>query len=175
MILTLNNRSPQLAPDAFVAPDAWVIGDVEIAAESSVFFLSVIRGDILPIRIGARTNIQEHSMLHTSGGRAPTVVGDDVTIGHRAIVHGCTIGDRCLIGMGAIILDETVIEDECIIGAGALVPEGKRIPARSMVLGVPGKVIRSLTPEEVAMLPQSASRYVELGAMYRVLLCASGK
>ena len=114
-------------------------------------------------------------MLHTSGGRTPTVIGDDVTIGHRAIVHGCTIGNRCLIGMGAIILDETVIEDECIIGAGALVPEGKRIPARSMVLGVPGKVIRSLTPEEVAMLPQSASRYVELGAMYRVLLCASGK
>ncbi len=170
MILPLAASSPRLGKDVFVAPDAWVIGDVELADNVSVFFGAVLRGDLLPIRVGRGTNIQEHSMLHTTHGRAPAVVGEYCTIGHRAIIHGCTVGNRCLVGMGAIILDGTVVEDECVIAAGALIPEGKHIPARSMVMGVPGKVVRSLTAEEVKMLPVGAERYIETGATFRGLL-----
>lgn len=170
MILPLHGQSPDIAASAFIAPDAWVIGDVAIAEEVSIFFGAVLRGDILPIRVGARTNIQEHSMLHTSHGRVPTIVGEEVTIGHRAIIHGCTIEPRTLIGMGAIVLDEAVIGSECLVAAGSVITEGKRFPSRSMIMGIPGKVVRSLTDEEVRKLHQSAASYVKSGQSLKGVL-----
>jgi carbonic anhydrase/acetyltransferase-like protein (isoleucine patch superfamily) len=164
MKLPIGNVTPRIGKNVFLAPDAWLIADVELADDVSVFFGAVLRGDIKAIRVGARTNIQEHALLHTTGGRTPTIIGEDCTIGHRAIVHGATVSDRCLLGMGAIILDEAVIEEECIIGAGALVPEGKRIPSRSLVVGVPGKIVRTISDEEVADLKKAAAAYVRTGA-----------
>ena len=139
---------PTLGSGAFIAPSAQVIGRVSLGESASVWYQSVLRGDSLPIRVGARTNIQDLSVLHVTGPDHPCVIGEDVTVGHRAIIHGCTVQDRCLIGMGAILLDGCVIEAECLIGAGALIPPGKRIPSRSVVMGAPGKIVgRSPEPQ----------------------------
>src|SRR5690606_24995534 len=119
MILTLDGKKPEIGRNCFIAPDAWTIGDVVLGDEVTIMFGAVLRGDILPIRIRSRTNIQEHSLLHTGNGRTPTILGEEVTVGHRASIHGAKVGNRCLIGMGSIILDEAVIEDECVIGAGS--------------------------------------------------------
>jgi carbonic anhydrase/acetyltransferase-like protein (isoleucine patch superfamily) len=169
MITGFSGALPKLGRDVFIAPDAWVIGDVRLDDNVSIFFGAVLRGDILPITVGRGSNIQEHAMLHTSRKRTPTVVGQDVTVGHRAIIHGCTIGDRSLVGMGAVILDETIVEEDCIIAAGTVLPERKRIPAKSMVMGVPGKVVRTLSEDEIRALPQGSRHYVELGRQYRDL------
>jgi carbonic anhydrase/acetyltransferase-like protein (isoleucine patch superfamily) len=150
-----------------VAPSADVIGDVEIGDESSVWFQAVIRGDVHSIRIGARTNIQDQSMLHVTRKRSPLVIGDDVTVGHRVTLHGCKVGNRVLVGMGSIILDDAEIGDDCIIGAGALVTQGMKVPPGHMVLGLPGKVIRRLKPEELAYLPESARNYVNDSRGYK--------
>ncbi|MCB0345471.1 MAG: gamma carbonic anhydrase family protein [Bdellovibrionales bacterium] len=166
MILDLNGIEPQLGKDVFIAPNAWVIGDAILGDNVSVFFGAVLRGDILQIKVGSKTNIQEHALLHTSHGRAPTIVGEEVTIGHRAIVHGCTVGDRSLVGMGATILDEAEIGEECVIGANSLILEGAKIPPRSLVVGSPGKVIRQLDDAAVAGLRESAATYVETGRMF---------
>ena len=175
MIIPLEKSTPSIGNDVFVAPDAWVIGDVHLGDEVSLFFGAVLRGDLMPIRVGKRTNIQEHALLHTSRKRTPVIIGEEVTVGHRAIVHGAAIGNRVLIGMGSIILDEAEIGDECIIGAGTLITERKKIPPRSMVLGSPGKVVRELTAEEIAFLPRSAAGYVETNRQFRLLdlSCAS--
>ena len=170
MILPFGPHVPAIGEDCFIAPDAWVIGQSVLAQQVSVFFGASVRGDIEAISIGAGTNIQEHSLIHTSRGRSPAIVGANCTIGHRAIVHGCTIGSRCLVGMGAIILDDTIVEDECIIAAGTVLSEKKRIPARSMVMGVPGKVVRSLRDEEVEGILKNAEHYRALGKSYRELL-----
>ena len=170
MILNYESLSPRLGNGVFVAPDAWVIGDVELGDNVSIFFGTVLRGDILPIRVGDRTNIQEHSLLHTTHHRTPTIIGCDVTIGHRAIVHGATVGDRVLIGMGAIILDGAQVGNECLIGAGSLVTEGKIIPPRSLVLGSPARVIRELSDKEVDALRNAANSYVSTGAAFRRIL-----
>lgn len=159
--------SPSLHQSVFVATGSWIIGQVEIAAESSVFFNAVIRGDIQPIRIGKKTNIQEHALLHTSHGMNPLEIGDGVTVGHRAILHGCSIEDSVLIGMGATILDNAVIGTQSIIGAHCLVTKGTIIPPRSLVYGSPAKVIRQLTAEEVTSLDTSANHYVALAAQYK--------
>ena len=161
MITSLGSSAPRIEPSVWVAPSAWILGAVSLGEHASVFFNSVLRGDILPIEIGPETNIQEHCLLHTSHGRTPTIVGSQVTVGHRAIIHGATVGNRCLIGMGSIILDETVIEDECVIAAGALVAEGKRIPSRSLVMGVPGKIVREVQDHEIANILESARAYVQ--------------
>src|SRR5215813_1894964 len=123
---------PTIGKDVYVAPNATIIGDVVIGEESSVWFGVVIRGDVFPIRIGARTNIQDNVVIHVTGGEASTTIGDDVTVGHLALIHGCTIGHRCLVGMGSIVLDRAIIEDDCFIAAGALVPPGMRIASRSL-------------------------------------------
>lgn len=159
-IYTLKGVTPVLGRDVFIAPNASVIADVVLGDESSVWFGTVLRGDVFPIRIGARTNIQDNAVVHVTGGKTSTTVGDDVTIGHSAIVHGCTIGSRCLIGMGSIVLDGAVIEDECLVGAGAVVPPRTRIPARSLVLGQPAKVIRSLSASDLATIHEAAALYV---------------
>lgn len=156
-----------MGPDVFIAPNAFILGDVEMGALSSAFFGAVLRGDINPIKIGEETNLQEHAIVHTTRGRTPTIIGRGVTVGHGAIIHGPTIEDYCIIGMGSIILDEAVIGTESLVGAGTLVTEGKVFPPRSLILGSPGKVIRSLTDEEIAHIRDSAASYVIAAAGYR--------
>ncbi len=165
MLISLPDRRPRVAARCFIAPNAAVIGDVSIGEETGVWYGAVIRGDINRIAIGHRTNIQDLCVVHVEASHALTI-GDEVTVGHRAILHGCTIGSRVLIGMGAIVMNGAVIGDECIVGAGALVTEGVVIPPRSLVLGVPAKVRRGVTDEERAYIRDSASHYAENAAAY---------
>ena len=146
----------------FLAPSASITGEVSLGQDCSIWHNTTLRGDIAPIHVGARSNIQDGSVLHVADD-LPCIVGDDVTIGHGAIIHGCRIGDRCLIGMGAIILNGAVIGEESIIGAGSLVTEGKQIPPRSLAYGNPAKVVRSLGDADVEAILTSARNYVELG------------
>jgi len=167
ILLPYKGISPTITPTVWVAPGATVIGDVTIGEESSVWFGCVVRGDVHRIRIGDRTNIQDLSMIHVTHHKQPdksdghpTIIGDDVTIAHRVMLHGCTVEDACLIGMSATILDGAVIGRESIVGAGALVTGGKVFPPRSLILGSPAKAVRTLSDEEVAELYASAKRYV---------------
>lgn len=144
----------------FIAPGALVIGDVTLGEESSVWYHSTVRGDDAPITVGKRTNIQDNTMLHVDKG-IPLVIGEGCSIGHGAILHGCQIGDNTLVGMGAVILNQAKIGSNCIIGAGALVTQGKEIPDNSLVLGSPGKVVRSLTQEEIEKNQHNAQVYVQ--------------
>ena len=154
-----------IADDIFVADGAKIIGDVAIGKDSSVWYNAVIRGDSNSIVIGENTNVQDCAVLHTSHSHG-LVIGDNVTIGHGAIVHGCTVGNNVLIGMGAIILDGAVVEDNCIIGAGALVTQNKVIPSGSLVLGNPAKVARELKEEEIASILKNADEYVQEAQKY---------
>jgi gamma-carbonic anhydrase len=158
---------PTVDPSAYVDASAQVIGDVHIGPESSVWMNVVIRGDVHWIRIGARTNVQDGTIVHVQTGTHPTTIGDDVTIGHGAIVHGCTIEERCLIGMGAILLNGVTVGSGSIVAAGSLVPEGFRIPPRSLVMGSPAKVRRSLTDPEVEKIGGFAASYVATRLDYR--------
>ena len=167
MIIPYRNNWPRLHETAFVAPSADLIGAIEIGDQSSVWFQVVIRGDVQPIFIGARSNIQDHSMLHCTRTKKPMVIGDEVTVGHRVMLHGCTIGNRVLIGMGAILMDDVVVGDDCIIGAGALLTQGMIVPPKSVVMGSPAKVVRAIKPEELAFLPKSAQNYVNDSREYR--------
>jgi carbonic anhydrase/acetyltransferase-like protein (isoleucine patch superfamily) len=160
-------KVPELAPDVFLAESAAVIGDVVIGAGSSIWYGAVVRGDMMPIRIGAGTSIQDNTVVHITGGVAGTTIGDRVTIGHAVIVHACVIEDECLIGMGSIILDKARIGRGSIVGAGALVTPGTDIPPGSMVMGSPARVKRPLTDEERARIAYSAAHYVELARAYR--------
>jgi carbonic anhydrase/acetyltransferase-like protein (isoleucine patch superfamily) len=159
-ILPHHGKSPAIDPSAFIAPSCDIIGEVEIGAEASIWFQCVIRGDVNWIKVGARTNVQDHSMLHVDRRGFPLSIGEDVTIGHRVMIHGCTIGDRCLVGMGAILMNGVVIGEDSIVGAGALVTEGKTFPPRSLILGTPAKLARELKPEELQYLKKSAENYV---------------
>lgn len=161
-IYRLAERTPRLPPegDYWVAPGAHLIGDVEVGEGVGVWFGATVRGDNEPIRIGARTNIQDGAVLHSDYG-APLSIGVGCTIGHSAIIHGCTIGDNVLVGMGATILNRAVIGADSLVGANALVTEGKQFPARSLIVGAPAKVVRELTDEEVEGLRRSADGYVE--------------
>ncbi len=173
MLLLYKEWFPKRAEGVWIAPDATVIGNVEIGKDSSIWFGCVVRGDVHYIKIGERTNIQDLTMIHVTHYKKPdmsdghpTIIGDDVTIGHRVMLHGCTIEDACLIGMNATILDGAVIGKESIVGAGALVTGGKKFPPRSLILGSPAKVVRELTDEEVAELYASAKRYVSFKNEY---------
>lgn len=161
-LLPFRGRLPTVAEGTWVAGSAQVIGDVVLGEGASVWYQSVLRGDVQPIRIGARTNIQDLTMVHVTSFTHATTIGEDCTVGHRAILHGCTLGDRVLVGMGAIVMDGAVIGDDCIIGAGALVTPGTQIPAGSMVIGSPGRVKRELNDQERQFLLLSAHHYVEL-------------
>ncbi|MDF7774100.1 gamma carbonic anhydrase family protein [Sphingomonas sp. AOB5] len=152
-------QRPTMADTAWAAPSADLIGDVHLADQASVWFGAVIRADNTAIKVGARSNIQEGAMLHSDPG-TPCTVGDDVTVGHHAILHGCTVGDRTLIGMGATILNRAVIGADCIVGAGALVTEGKEFPAGYLIVGSPAKAIRPLDDTTKAFLKVSAASYV---------------
>jgi carbonic anhydrase/acetyltransferase-like protein (isoleucine patch superfamily) len=167
VIRPFRGRWPKVAPTAFVEESAQVIGEVEIGADSSIWMHAVLRGDVNRIAIGRRTNVQDGTIVHVMQGTHPTLIGDEVTIGHAAIVHGCTVLDRVLIGMGAIVLNGASIGEDSIIAAGTLVAEGMVVPPRSMVMGVPGKVRRSLSDEEVAGILESAANYVRYKKDYQ--------
>ena len=165
MIFPHKGIEPTIPDSVFVAPSADIIGDVHIGEDSSVWFQVVIRADVNKIRIGKRTNIQDGSILHVTRSKAPMIsapltIGDDVTIGHRVTLHGCTVGNRILLGMGVTILDHAKIGDDSLVAAGSLVTKGKEFPPRSLIQGSPAKVVRELTNEEVAMLKASADNYV---------------
>lgn len=160
MIRTFKGVAPTVDKSAYVDQSAQVIGDVAIGAESSVWMNVVIRGDVNHVRIGTRTNIQDLTMIHVMRDTHPTIIGDEVTVGHSAVVHGSTIEDRVLVGMAAVLLNGVHIEPDCVIAAGTLLTEGTRIPARSLVMGRPGKVKRQLTDEEVAEIRWYADNYV---------------
>jgi len=155
----IDGKAPMLGSRAWVAPSADLIGEVVLGEDASVWFGAVIRADNTPIVLGARSNVQESSMLHSDPG-APLTVGDDCTIGHHAVLHGCTVGNRSLIGMGAILLNRAVIGDDCIVGAGALVTEGKQFPAGSLIVGSPARAVRTLDAAAIATLKVSAAHYV---------------
>ena len=160
---TFLTQKPKLGKRVYIARGAVVFGDVTIGDDSSVWYNAVVRGDINRIVIGQRTNIQDNAVLHLADDFA-CIVGNDVTVGHSAIVHACIVGDECLIGMGATILDGAIVGEQCVIGANALVTQGMRIPPGSMVLGCPAKVVRSLTAEERQGLKPWATKYVENAA-----------
>jgi carbonic anhydrase/acetyltransferase-like protein (isoleucine patch superfamily) len=166
-IYALAGVRPVLGRDVFLADNATVVGDVRIGDESSLWFGAVVRGDYFPIAIGARTNVQDNAVVHITAGSAPTSIGDDVTIGHGAIVHGCTLGDECLVGMGSIVLDGAVVGDGSFIAAGSLVTPGTVIPPRSFVMGRPARVTRPASDEDVARIRESAAHYVRYARDYR--------
>ncbi|MBI5137080.1 MAG: gamma carbonic anhydrase family protein [Nitrospirae bacterium] len=152
---------PKVDPSAFVDASAQVIGDVVIGAESGIWMGVVVRGDVNTIRIGARTNVQDNSVLHVTRRTHPLVIGDDVTIGHGVIVHGCTLNNHAFIGMGATVMDGAVVGEFAMVGAGSLVTQGKEIPPRTLAIGSPARVVRELTDDEVERIRRSARNYVQ--------------
>lgn len=167
LVLPYRKILPEIDPSAFIAPGAVVIGDTVIGAESGIWFGCTVRGDVNIIRIGARTNIQDNSVIHVSSTLQGTFIGDDVTVGHMALLHACTIGNRAFIGMQACVMDGAVVEDEAMVAAGALVTPGKRVPARQLWGGRPAKFMRDLTDEDVAGFLHSARHYADLAREYR--------
>lgn len=166
IVLPYNGSAPRVAADAFLAPGCAVIGDVEIGPGASVWFNAVIRGDVAPVRIGARSNVQDGAVLHVDTG-VPCIVGEDVTIGHRAIVHGSSAADGATIGMGATVLSRSAIGAGAIVAAGALVPEGATIGAGKLAMGVPAREKRDVTAAERERMRSGAARYVQLARAYR--------
>lgn len=172
MIRTFQGIKPTIPKSCFIEETAVVIGDVVMGEQCSVWFNAVIRGDVHYIRIGERTNIQDVCMLHVTHDTHPLVIGNDVTIGHNVVLHGCTIHDRVLVGMGAIIMDGAVIGADSVVGAGALVVEDTVVPPKSLILGSPAKVKRAVTEKELAWIKESAENYVKYAGQY---LSDSGK
>jgi carbonic anhydrase/acetyltransferase-like protein (isoleucine patch superfamily) len=166
-IYELKGVRPRLGRDVFVADGARVIGDVHLGDGASVWFGAVLRGDYMPIRVGARTNIQDNAVVHITSGESGAVIGDDVTVGHSAIVHGCTVGSGCLIGMGSIVLDGAVIGEQSFVAAGSLVTPGTIIPPRSMVMGRPAKAVRAVTERDLGTLREAAARYAQYAGEFR--------
>jgi len=166
LIRPLRGNAPRIDPTAFVADTAVVIGDVVIGPRCSVWFGAVLRGDVFHIRIGEETSVQDNAVIHVTHGQFGTTVGSRVTVGHSVTLHGCTVGDQCIVGMGAIILDQAEVGDRCIVGAGALVTPGTKIPAGHLAVGSPARPKRPLTDEELEWLSWSAEHYVDLVKSY---------
>ena len=167
MLRPYRGVSPKIAASAYIDPSAQVIGDVTVGERASIWPNVTARGDVNSIRIGDETNIQDNSVLHCDAGLFPLNIGNRVTVGHMAMLHGCTIEDECLIGIGAVVLNGAKIGHGSVIAAGAVVPEGAEVPAESMVMGVPAKVRRPLTPEERERFRQNALHYVEAAQIYK--------
>lgn len=169
---TYGGKSPRLGERVFVADNATLIGDVDLGDDVSIWFGAVLRGDIHFIRIGARANIQDNCVVHVEHGTGPAIVGEEVTVGHAAVVHGCTVERGALIGIGAKVLSGAVIGEQALVGGGALVGEGMRVPPRTLAIGVPARVKRDLKPEEIARLEQSWRNYVSYKNEYLKKLSA---
>ncbi|WP_338469677.1 gamma carbonic anhydrase family protein [Niallia sp. XMNu-256] len=169
MLIPFNQKEPIVHDTAFLAPGSYLIGDVIVGKETSIWFNAVLRGDEDKITIGDRCSIQDNATIHLYEG-SPVVVEDEVTVGHNVILHGCTIKKRSIIGMGSTILDGAVIGEECIIGANTLIPSGKVIPPRSLVVGSPGKVVRELTDKDLELIQLSIDTYVEKSYAYNQIL-----
>ncbi|MCC5942938.1 MAG: gamma carbonic anhydrase family protein [Balneolaceae bacterium] len=167
MIYEFLNKSPQFSESVFIAPSADIIGDVEIGDDSSVWFNVTIRGDVNWIEIGDRCNIQDNCCIHVTNQTNPTKIGNDVSIGHNATIHGCTIQDRVLVGIQATVLDGVVIEPDVIVAAGCVVPPGKRLESGHMYMGIPAKKVRELTPNEIESIRKNAANYVKYQRTYR--------
>lgn len=167
LIISFKEISPKIDPTAFVAHDANIIGDVEIGEDASVWFGSILRGDVNYIRIGARTNIQDQTIIHVSSKGLPTIVEEEVTVGHRVTLHACHVERGCLIGIGAILMDGVRVGANSLVGAGSLLTPGTQIPPRSLVIGSPGRVKRELTEVELASLQNSWQNYVKLKDQYK--------
>jgi len=167
MLITHDGHTPEVAATAFVHGSAHVIGRAVIGDHSSVWFGTVVRADIHDIRIGRHTNLQDMTVVHVTRDRFPTLIGNEVTIGHRAVVHGCVIGDRVLIGIGAIVLDGVEIGAESMVAAGALVTPGTKVPSGVVMMGQPAKVVRDLRPEELEHIKRTAQHYADYAANYR--------
>lgn len=165
-LISVRGLTPKLEKDVYLAPNASLIGDVEVGERASIWFNVTIRGDVMPIRIGREANIQDGSVLHGTYGKYGCSVGERVTVGHLVTLHGCTIGRETLVGMGCTIMDNAQIGEQCLIGAGSLVTEGMKIPPRHLVFGRPAKVIRPLTPEEIESLRLSADNYLLYKSWY---------
>lgn len=159
-ILEYKGKKPIIHPSVFLAENSVVIGNVEIGEDSSVWYGTVIRGDVNYIRIGKGTNIQDNSVVHVTHDTHPTIVGDYVTVGHRVILHGCKIGNHVLVGMGAVVMDGVEVEDYVLVGAGALLTPGKKFPSGVLVAGFPAKVVRDLKEEEIRLIEESARNYI---------------
>ena len=158
---------PAIDASTFVAPGAAIIGDVSVGPDSGIWFGCVLRGDVNHIRVGARTNLQDGTVVHVTRRTHPTLIGDDITIGHRVLLHGCTLHDRCFIGMGATLLDGVIVESDAMVAAGALVTPGKRIPAGELWGGTPARFMRALTEEDRQFFRTNVANYTELGREYR--------
>jgi carbonic anhydrase/acetyltransferase-like protein (isoleucine patch superfamily) len=169
MMIPYKGVSPTVHDSVFIAPGAYIIGNVEIGKESTVWFNAVLRGDDGPIIVGERCSIQDNSTIHLYEG-FPVIIEDDVTVGHNVILHGCKIGKRSIIGMGSTLLDNVEVGEECIIGANTLLAGGIKIPPRSLVLGSPGKVVRELTEKDLQMLQMSSEHYVQKGKEFMEIL-----
>ena len=167
IIRPFRGKAPTIDPSVYVADTATIIGDVEIGAGSSVWFGAIIRGDVFHIRIGAETSVQDNTVIHVTHDRFPTLIGDRVTIGHAVTLHGCTVANLCIIGMGSTVLDQAEIGERSILGAGALVTPGTKIPPGHLAVGAPARVKRALTEAELQWLESSAAHYVELGRIYK--------
>lgn len=167
MIRPFRGHTPVIPKSCFIEDSAQILGDVVMGEQSSVWFNTVVRGDVNPIRIGARTNIQDLTMVHVLSKKHGTTIGDDVTVGHHVVLHGCTVGNRVLIGMGAILMDGVTVGDDCIIAAGALLTPGTNIPSGHLAVGSPAKVSRPLKEDEKAFLKQSALNYVAYSDEHR--------
>lgn len=170
LVVTMDGVTPTLGRDVFVAPNATLIGQITLGDETSVWFGAVLRGDVGTITVGARTNIQDLTMIHMTGGLTNTSIGEDCTVGHSVVIHGCTIGNRCLVGMGTIVLDGAVVGDDCLIAAGSLIAPRTVIPAGSFVVGRPAKVLRPATVPERMYGPEGAKHYVENARRYAAAL-----
>jgi gamma-carbonic anhydrase len=169
-VLPFEDQYPRIHPEAWIAPTAVVIGDVEIGAEASVWYHCVLRADTNIMRIGARTNIQDGSILHLNAGAEPLIIGDDVTIGHACIVHACTLKNRAFVGMGATVLDRAVIEEGGVLSAGGVLPPGKRIGPNELWMGNPAKLVRVMEAEEIARFARTVPNYVALSKRHRASL-----
>lgn len=169
MLISHNGKQPLVHETVFVAPGAYLIGDVKVGKESTIWFNAVLRADEGAIKIGDRCSIQDNSTIHLYEG-CPVTIEDEVTVGHNVILHGCKIGKRSIIGMGSTILDGAEIGEECIIGANTLIPSGKKIPARSLVVGSPGKVVRDITEKDLELIQLSIDTYVQKGYEFKEIL-----